>query len=242
MSNLEPPQPGWWKASDGEWYPPEQHPGYGTSTQATSMMSPGTVGAAIAGSGEEARYTVNSPYKVANWRPLVHWAMVIPHYIVGYVLQIVSGIGFFISWWALLFTGKIPDGLYNMMTMSPRYGSRWQSFYYGFSEIYPPFDVSTGAVDNGAYPPVRVDFPPNTPTVPRKRLANFFLAIPHFIVLGIFGIGAAISAIIAWFAVLFTGAWPQGLRDFNVRFWQYATRVTGYVLMMTDKYPAFGLG
>lgn len=26
-----PPAPGWWQASDGNWYPPQQHPGYATT-------------------------------------------------------------------------------------------------------------------------------------------------------------------------------------------------------------------
>ena len=68
-----------------------------------------------------------------------------------------------------------------------------------------------------------------------------FLAIPHYIVLVVFGIGAFVLAIIGWFAVLFTGAWPQGMRDWLVRLTNYYYRVWSYVVMVDTTYPKFGL-
>jgi hypothetical protein len=67
------------------------------------------------------------------------------------------------------------------------------------------------------------------------------LAIPHYIVLAVFGIAAAVVVIIGWFAVIFTGAWPPALRDFLVRFANYWLRVWAYVTMVQTAYPRFGL-
>jgi len=79
----------------------------------------------------------------------------------------------------------------------------------------------------------------------RSRLTTFFrllLAIPHFIVLTIAGIGAFFAVVIAWFALLFTGKWPQGLYDFTAGVMRYYTRVTAYTWLLADPYPAFSLG
>jgi len=125
-----------------------------------------------------------------------------------------------------------------------RGGSRGGSaggFLVGYSETYPPFDFDMGNADNGAYPPVRLALPEVPTTVPRSAALNVFKAIPHYFVLIVYFLGAAVVALIAWFAVLFTGAWPQGMRDFLVRVSNYYYRVWTYVTMIENDYPKFGL-
>jgi hypothetical protein len=79
----------------------------------------------------------------------------------------------------------------------------------------------------------------------RNRLTVFFrllLAIPHFIVLLLWGIVAELAVIVAWFAALFTGRVPDGLHNFLASFLRYSTRVTGYVFLLADPFPPFGSG
>jgi hypothetical protein len=52
---------------------------------------------------------LEAPDKIARWRPLVHWLLVIPHVVVLYVLVIVQRVVFVISFFAILFTGAMPD-------------------------------------------------------------------------------------------------------------------------------------
>ncbi len=184
---------------------------------------------------------VDSPHEVANWRPLVHWLMFIPHGIILYALRIVSQVCFFIYWLILIFTGKLNPGLYGVMAMYERYNTRATGFLLGFTEIYAPFDFNTGGADNGAYPPISLRLPEPPETMERKRAFNIFLAIPHYIVIAIFGIAAAVVAILGWFAVLFTGRWPEGMRAFLVRFSNYYYRVWTYAAMIENQYPRFGL-
>jgi hypothetical protein len=76
----------------------------------------------------------------------------------------------------------------------------------------------------------------------RSRLTTFFrllLAIPHYIVLALWGIGVFFAVVIAWFALLFTGRWPQGLYDFTAGFIRYYTRVSAYTWLLVDPYPPF---
>jgi hypothetical protein len=79
----------------------------------------------------------------------------------------------------------------------------------------------------------------------RNRLTTFFrliLAIPHFILVALWGIPAYLVTIIAWFAIIITGSYPQGLWDFAARYFVYTGRVNGYYGLLTDVYPPFGSG
>lgn len=184
---------------------------------------------------------VDSPYQLARWRPLVNWVLYIPHAIILNALQILARAAFFVYWLMLVFTGKLHHGLYGVMAMYERYNARAGGFLIGFSETYPPFDFNTGTIDNIAYPPVRLALPAVPESVPRSAALNVLKAIPHYIVVIIYFVGAAVVAVIGWFAVLFTGKWPPGMRDFLVRVSNYYYRVWAYITMVENDYPKFGL-
>lgn len=74
-------------------------------------------------------------------------------------------------------------------------------------------------------------------------LVKWFLAIPHYIVLFATGIAVLAVTIVAWFAILFTGKYPQGLAPFAIGWLKYYNRVIGYAFaLVTDEYPKFRLG
>ena len=71
---------------------------------------------------------------------------------------------------------------------------------------------------------------------------KWFLAIPHYIVLFFLFIGAVVSVIVAWFAILFTGRYPRGLFDYVVGVMRWENRVAAYAFtLVTDVYPPFSL-
>jgi hypothetical protein len=184
---------------------------------------------------------VDSPYEIANARPLYQWVLYIPHGIINWALDQLANIVFFVYWLALIFTGKLQPGLYNLMAMSERYGARTGGFLLGYSEEYPPFEFKVGPTDSDAYRPVTLSLPEVPTDVSRWVALNVIKAIPHYIVVAIFAIGALFLAIYGWFAVLFTGRWPAGARDWLVRFSNYYFRIWTYVAMVDNNYPKFGL-
>ena len=111
--------PGYWQASDGLWYPPDSHPDEAYRAQwAAAQQQPGAVipgAGAPAGGGYPARLTVSDDNAIARWRAFVHIFMVIPHLIIMYLLSIVSQVVGLISWFVILFTGKMPEGLFNFV-------------------------------------------------------------------------------------------------------------------------------
>jgi hypothetical protein len=180
--------------------------------------------------------------RVANWRPLVHWLLAIPHLAIAYVLGAVAEVIAVISWFAILFTGRLPAGMANFQAMYLRYALRTATYFAFLREEYPPFGFVTTPVDPGDDPRVRVDFRPQLEG--RNRLTTAFrliLAIPQLVVLAFLVIAVWVVGLIGFFAVLFTGKWPAGLRDFAVGVGRWWLRVEAYVFLLTDEYPPFAL-
>lgn len=78
----------------------------------------------------------------------------------------------------------------------------------------------------------------------RSRLTTFFraiLLIPHAIFLMVLGIGWAVAVVLAWFSIVITGRLPAGLYRFIVGFLRLVTQVSGYGLLVTDRYPPFSM-
>lgn len=76
----------------------------------------------------------------------------------------------------------------------------------------------------------------------RSRLTVFFrllLAIPQIIWLTLWSIGVLFTAIIAWFAALFTGRVPQGLHDFFGMYIRYTVHLGAYLSLAANPYPGF---
>ena len=184
-------------------------------------------------------YAVSDDNTMARWRPFVQWIMAIPHFMISSALN-----PFFpavIAWFAIMFTGKMPPGLANLMIMLQRYNARVNGFALGLTEHYPPFDYATTAGDPGDYA-IRLDVNPELEN--RNRLTVFFrlfMLIPIAIFAMIVFIGVYIVAIIAWFAVIVTGEYPAGMRNFVIKGMRLAQRITGYAYLLTDQYPPFSL-
>jgi Domain of unknown function (DUF4389) len=180
--------------------------------------------------------------RIANWRPIVHWLLAIPHFIVLYVLGVVAEVVSIIGWFAIVFTGKLPEGLANLVCLYVRYNNRAVAYAGFLREEYPPFTFETIPSDPDTYPPVRTGFVPELED--RNRLTVGFrliLVIPQLIVLSVLGFVAFLAFVIAFFAVLFTGRWPEGLRTFVVGVMGWSTRVSAYLYLLTDEYPPFSL-
>lgn len=194
------------------------------------------------GQAYPATFELERAERIANWRPLLQWLLAIPHFAILYGLQLVARAAAIISWFAILFTGKLPEGLANMVGLYIRYNNR-ASAYAGFlREEYPPFVFDPVAPDPGMYPPVRTGFAPELENRNRVTVGlRLILAIPQLIVVAVLGIAALLVWLISFFAVLFTGRWPEGLRTFVVGYMRWVTRVEAYIGLLTDAYPPFRL-
>jgi len=189
-----------------------------------------------------ATFTLDPPEKIANWRPLVQWLLAIPHFAILYVLSIVQNVVGIVSWVVILFTGALPEGLANIQVMIIRYSVRAYVYAAFLKEEYPPFTFDMTPADPGNDARVRVDIAPQLANRNRLTVAfRIILVIPQVIVLFLLALANFVAVLIAFFAVLFTGSWPAGLRDFVLGVMRWGVRVQAYSWLLTDEYPPFAL-
>jgi hypothetical protein len=188
-----------------------------------------------------ARFVDRGSPSIANWRPLAQWILVIPHMIVAGVLQQVGSVVTFVSWFIIMFTGKLPEGVANLQCMIIRYVAVTHAYGVGLTEEYPPFVFDTVAADPGTYT-LGVDITPELED--RNRVTVFFrifLLIPAMFLVFIYGIVFFFTGTIAWFAVLFTGKYPAGLRRITVGLNDFVVRIMSYGWLLNDRFAPLNL-
>ncbi|HET6771488.1 MAG TPA: DUF4389 domain-containing protein [Actinomycetota bacterium] len=78
-----------------------------------------------------------------RWLPLVKWLLAIPHYIVLAFLWIGAVVAVIIAWFAILFTGRYPRGLFHYVEGVLRWGNRVEAYAFLMAtDRYPPFRLS----------------------------------------------------------------------------------------------------
>jgi hypothetical protein len=152
----------------------------------------------------------------------------------GGALGAVAVVAAIIAWFAIVFTGSAPDGLMKLAAFYLRWRVRASAYIALLRDEYPPFGDAAYAAE--------VDLP--AVAGPRERLSVAFrpiLVIPHLLAIWAIGFAWAVTTIVAWFAILFTGRYPRALYDFATGALRWTTRVEAYLLLLTDEYPPFSL-
>jgi hypothetical protein len=150
------------------------------------------------------------------------------------VLGTVAAIAAFINWFIIVFTGRANEGLLSLQQYYLRWRARALAYEALLRDEYPPFG-------DGDYP-VTVDFPAVIEGRNRWTVGfRLLLVIPQLIVLFFVLIAWVVTAVIGWFAVLFTRRYPDGLWRFGLGAMKWILRVEAYMLLLRDEYPPFSL-
>jgi hypothetical protein len=184
--------------------------------------------------GYPVRLEIAYPERLNRLLPLVKWLLLIPHYLVLWVLGIAALVVLAISSCAVLITGSYPLGLFNFLVGFERWRVRVGAYLLLQSDQYPPFSLD----DDPSYP-VRfeVDYPQR---IARWRpLVNWLLATPAFIGTVVLSLVASVAVFIAFFAILFTRRYPQGLFSAVTIAERWGARALLFSYWMTEEYPPF---
>ena len=190
---------------------------------------------------------------------LVKWLLVIPHAIALVFLWIAFVVLTVVAFFAILFTGRYPRAIFDFNVGVLRWS--WRVGLYSYSALatdrYPPFTLA----DVPDYP-ARLDV-----AYPQSLSRGFvlvkwwLLALPHYLVVGVFAGGAwagwnatnddwawssaggliGLLVLIAGVVLLFTGRYPRSIFDFVMGMNRWVYRVAAYAALMTDVYPPFRL-
>jgi hypothetical protein len=192
---------------------------------------------------------------LSRWLWLLKWLLLIPHFVALLFLGIGFILGTLVAFFAILFTGRHPRGIFDFKVGVMRWG--WRVAFYGYSAIgtdrYPPFTLA----DVPDYP-ARLDV-----EYPRELSRGlvlvkwWLLALPHYLIVSVFAGGALVAleddnwaytggligllVIIAGIVLLFTGRYPRPIFDFTMGMNRWVNRVVAYAALMTDAYPPFRL-
>jgi len=188
---------------------------------------------------------------------LVKWLLAIPHYILLAFLWLAFLAVSVIAFFAILFTGRYPRGLFEFNVGVLRWS--WRVGFYSYSALgtdkYPPFTLE----DVPDYPArLEVEYPASL-SRGLVLVKWWLLALPHYLIIGVFT-GAAFAGynqvnngsawaygsgligllvLIAGIVLLFAGRYPRGLYDFVMGMNRWVYRVVAYAGLMSDTYPPF---
>jgi hypothetical protein len=223
-----------------------------TSSAPTSPPSPTAYPARLSGQFDP---------QLSRWLWLVKWVLAIPHYVVLAFLWVAFGVTTVLAWFAILFTGRYPRGLFDFNVGVLRWS--WRVGFYASGAIgtdrYPPFTLS-----RTDYP---ADFDVDYPEHLSRGLVlvkSWLLAIPQLIIVALvtadmplwwtarndWGSGHQATAgisllgilvLVAGVVLLFTGRYPRPLFDIVIGINRWIYRVLAYVALMRDEYPPFRL-
>jgi Domain of unknown function (DUF4389) len=184
-----------------------------------------------------------------RWLWLVKWLLLIPHIIALVFLWIAFVVLSVVALFAILLNERYPRGIFDFNLGVLRW--TWRVSFYGYSalgtDLYPPFTLG----EEPDYPAtLEIDYP--------ERLSRglalvkwWLLAIPQYIVIGIFSGGwgvhlwspGLIGALVlfAGVSLLFCERYPRDMFDFVMGMNRWVYRVTAYAALMRDEYPPFRL-
>jgi hypothetical protein len=84
------------------------------------------------------RVSIEYPEQIERWRPLVQWLLAIPYLIIAGVLYWLTGVLTIVAFFTILFTKRIPRGVFELMVPGLRWNLRGAAYYYFQTDRYPP--------------------------------------------------------------------------------------------------------
>ena len=241
--------------------PHAEHAADGTAAGTASLATSDSATSGVSRATYPVDLTGELDAGLSRWQWLVKWLLAIPHYIVLLFLWIAYSVVTVIAFFAILFTGRYPRGLFDFNAGVLRWS--WRVGFYFYSALatdrYPPFTLA------------KTDYPADIEVPYPEQLSRglvlvkwWLLAIPHYIVVAIlvgnWTYGAAwgedwwgwawtpagggligVLVLFAAIALLFTGRYPRSLFDLVIGMNRWVYRVIAYTTLMRDEYPPFRL-
>src|SRR5690349_18191477 len=189
---------------------------------------------------------------------LIKWLLAIPHFIVLFFLWIAFLAVSVVAFFAILFTGRYPRGLFQFNVGVLRWS--WRVGFYSYSALgtdrFPPFTLK----DVSDYPArLEVEYPASL-SRGLVLVKWWLLALPHYLIVAVFVGGAwtattgasteliwssgglvGLLVLFAGIVLLFTGRYPKPLYELRPRDEPLGVSRRGLCRLMTDVYPPFRL-
>ncbi len=175
---------------------------------------------------------------LSRWLWLAKWVLIVPHIIVLFFLWIAFVIVTVIAFFAILFTGRYPRGMFDFNVGVLRW--TWRVGFYSYSALgtdrYPPFSLKTED-----YPAnLEVEYPSQL-SRGRVLIKSWLLAFPQLLIVTVLGDLLDLLVFFAAIVLLFRGRYPGDLFELSMGINRWTLRVIAYIALMRDEYPPFRL-
>jgi Domain of unknown function (DUF4389) len=167
---------------------------------------------------------------------LVKLLLLIPHFIILYVLGIALGLSHLVIWIPVLFVGRYPDWGFGLNAGYVRWSARLGLYLYGITDAYPSFNMQAPGDIYIARPESSSRFFA-IPII--GAFVKGILLIPHVIILYVLAFIVALCQLVIWIPVLLTGQYPDWAFSLVAGTTLWGVRVYAYGLGLTDRYPPF---
>ncbi len=167
---------------------------------------------------------------------LVKLIILIPHFIILYVLGFVVGITQLVIWLGVLFGGRYPAWAFGLTAGYVRWIIRLSLYFYGITDEYPAFSMEAPG-DIAIVAPQSSSRFWAIPFI--GAFVKWIILIPHFIVLYVLGFVVGLAQLVIWIPVLFTGTYPSWAYSLVSGTVLWTARLASYFLGLTDDYPPF---
>jgi len=157
--------------------------------------------------------------------------LAIPHLLWLALWSLLALLAVAVAWIAALVTGRVPMALHRFLAAWVRYAMHVGAFLFLIGGPFPGF---VGAA--GSYP---VDVAIDPPERQHRAVTLFrvWLVIPALMLGGAYTAVVWLVALLGWWAALFTGRMPEGLRNLGAVSLRYTAQVNAYLFLLTDHYP-----
>jgi hypothetical protein len=173
---------------------------------------------------------IDPPARQRRLTVLLRLLLLIPQFIVLFVLGVAAFVVAVIGWFAALVLGRLPDWAADFLAGYLGWATRVDASESLLVDRYPPFAFSAPGY------PVRIELHPGQ----LNRLAvllRIFLVIPAAIVYAVISAGWATCSFFIWLIVLVLGRMPEPLFEATAAIARYSMRLQAYWLMLTPAYP-----
>lgn len=161
---------------------------------------------------------------------LFRFLLALPHLVWVTLWSVLAFLAALANGIVALVRGRSAGPLHRFLAAYIRYVAHVSAFLFLVANPFPGFVGATGyPIEVAVGPPER-----------QRRAITFFrllLALPAFLVSGALSVVLIVVGFLGWFAALFTGRMPEGLRNLGAIAIRYAAQANAYGAVLTDRYP-----
>jgi Domain of unknown function (DUF4389) len=184
--------------------------------------------------GDAVQVEVTDDLQRNRWTVFFRLLLAIPHLLWLVAWGIAAWLAAIVNWLATLVSGRSPEALHRFLGAYVRYQTQVYAYLLLIANPFPSFSGAPGRY------PIDVTIAERREQNRWKVFFRAFLALPALLLGSAYGGALYAAGFLGWFAALFTGRMPVGLRNMGALALRYLAQENAYLMLLTEQYPYSG--